>query len=64
MEDGRALMEEDTHCMAFKSIFTEMMSFMQEVLNCTNPEADDLTEEIIWSFFDHEMWKKLIGLPN
>jgi hypothetical protein len=52
MEAVLAPMEEDTHCIAFKSLFTELGIFMEEKLNLTSP--DDLTDEILWDFFNFE----------
>jgi hypothetical protein len=62
METILAPMEEDTHCIAFKSMFTEMRIVMQEVLDFANPKVNDLTDDIIWQFGIMTIRKNMIGL--
>jgi hypothetical protein len=50
MEDVLAPMNEDTHCIAFKPIFTDSPAYMQGTLNMMGPGSDDLTDDMLWDF--------------
>lgn len=50
MKDVLSALEEDTKCIAFKSIITEFKNHMTNDLNMTNPQPEDLTDELIYNF--------------
>ncbi|OHS94606.1 hypothetical protein TRFO_10975 [Tritrichomonas foetus] len=50
MKDVLSALEEDTKCIAFKSIITEFKNHMINDLNMSDPQPEDLTDELIYNF--------------
>ncbi|OHS95248.1 hypothetical protein TRFO_02231 [Tritrichomonas foetus] len=50
MKDILSALEEDTKCIAFKSLITELKEFLQTRYNVTNPQPEDLSEELLADF--------------
>lgn len=50
MKDVLSALEEDTKCIAFKSIITEFKQYMIHNLSIPNPTPEDLTDEIIYGY--------------
>ncbi|OHT10088.1 hypothetical protein TRFO_20706 [Tritrichomonas foetus] len=51
MKDHLSDLEDDTNCIAFKSVITEIKKYMRVELNFSNPTPEDLTYDIIQQFF-------------
>ena len=57
MKDHLSELEEETNCLAFKSIITELKKYMRTTLNMSNPQSSQLTDQIIYDYvhyFDEE----------
>ncbi|KAK8866718.1 hedgehog receptor activity protein [Tritrichomonas musculus] len=52
MRDHLSELEEDTNCLAFKSIITEFKKFMRSSLNISNPKPSDLTDKIVYDYIN------------
>lgn len=52
MKDHLSELEEDTNCLAFKSIITEFKKYMRDKLKIENPKSTDLTKEIIYNYIN------------
>ena len=50
MKDVLSALEEDTKCIAFKSVITDIKQYMTNNLNITSPKPEDLTDEILRNF--------------
>ncbi|OHT04395.1 hypothetical protein TRFO_06268 [Tritrichomonas foetus] len=59
LKDILSALEEDTLCIAFKSIITEIKIYMQNTWNITDPTADDLTQEIVTDFINRDYQEQL-----